>query len=247
MQENDKLVPLLPKSMRGHPLVEQALTHISSGRAHNERLEFLGDAVIGLVVADWLYRNRPDEDEGGLSRLRSALVSRRGLAGAARDAAIGEHLQLSQRAAESGEAGNDRILSSAVEALTGAVFSVEGWDAAVTFTERLLDSGYQGLPECSEDAKDAKTRLQERQQAQGKPRPAYRIAASPGNGQTEFIVVCVADARAGSGSGSTRQMAEQAAASALLDDLESGGHEGHERVRHQRQDLHSSASALGSA
>lgn len=209
---------LLPAAIGGTPIVERAFTHISSGRPHNERLEFLGDAIVGAVIAAWLYRNRQDEAEGGLSRFRASLVSRRGLSLVAREYALGERLHLSLHAKETRADNNDRILSSVVEALTGAVFIECGWEQAVGFVEAFMASRLQALPAHSDAVKDHKTRLQELTQSRHVKAPQYRIAAHPDTeGSNAFKVVCLAGGKAGSGQGSTRKSAELGAAAAVLE------------------------------
>lgn len=231
------LEELLPEALTGHPLLDQALTHVSAGSGHNERLEFLGDAVIGQAVAHWLYSARPDEDEGGLSRLRSTLVSRAGLSRAARDLGLGERLRLSGKAAERGEAANDRILAGTIEALVGAVFLVCGGSAAVTFIERLLGDAFARLPEHSRDARDAKTQLQEHLQARHRPLPSYRVARQPGGARQDYLVICVVGRVVGTGRGATRRAAELAAAADALEQMHNTGSSG----------LHAADAVMGSA
>lgn len=218
----DRLDTLLPDALKGHPLLAQALTHISAGveqGGHNERLEFLGDAVIGLAVARRLYLDRPGENEGGMSRLRAMLVSRAGLAAAAVELGLGERLLLSRKAAERGESGNERILASAVEALAGAAFLACGWEAAMAFIDRVLDRQYSALPDDSREAADPKTRLQELMHARHLPRPEYQVARDPSSSGHGFTVVCVAGKRVGIGDGETRRAAEIAAARDVLEKL----------------------------
>lgn len=212
----------LPPALVGHVLLQEALTHVSVGsRSNNERLEFLGDAVLGMAVADWLYCHRPQENEGGLSRLRASLVSRQALAGVANEVGLAEWLHVSEQSANSTLAVNERLLASAVEAVIGAVYRVEGWDSAVAFVERLLGNRLATLPRDAEAVKDAKTRLQERLQARGLALPAYRVARPPRHNDDQFLVVCVAAGRAACGRGGSRRAAEQASAEALLAQMHS--------------------------
>jgi ribonuclease-3 len=198
-------------------LLAQALTHRSFGSPHNERLEFLGDGVIGCVIAEELYARFPDIPEGELHLLKTGLVRETALAAVARDVKLSEFLNLGAGESSSGGADRSSILADAMEAVYGAVF-LDGGYAAVqgvvrgTFGEMLekLDP---------KPVKDPKTRLQELLQGRGKNLPAYRVVATGGASPKQvFEVECVAaglNLRA-TGSGSSRRLAEQQAAANLL-------------------------------
>ena len=201
-------------------LLTQALTHRSSGTPHNERLEFLGDCVLGCAVAEALFLRFPDLPEGKLTRARSSLVRESSLAGVALDLELSAALRLDDATAVNNGAERPSILADALEALYGAVFLDGGYEAARdtivrTFGARLA----QMDPHAVE--KDAKTRLQEYLQARRKGMPQYRLVASHGPKQRlTFEVECVVgDLKAG-GTGSSRQRAEQQAAAGLLKQLE---------------------------
>lgn len=198
--------------------LQRALTHRSAGSRHNERLEFLGDAVLGFVIAEALHRSLPDADEGHLSRLRAALVRRETLAELARTVGLGERLRLGGGELKSGGFRRASILADTLEALIGAAYLDGGLPAARTVLERLYAERLRDLP--SADAlKDAKTRLQELLQGRGLSLPVYRVESVTGEEhRRRFTVVCeIADAdRASVGSGTSRRRAEQAAAEHML-------------------------------
>lgn len=203
-------------------LLEQALTHRSCGSRNNERLEFLGDAVLNLVVASMLFQQRSTDSEGDLSRLRARLVRERTLAEVARELELGDWLRLGPGELKSGGHLRDSILADTLEAVLGAVYLADGFDAAADLIHRLLGRRLAGLP-TADQLKDAKTRLQEWLQARGHDLPEYRIVEEHGADHARrFIVACRAGepvrefvAEAGS-----RRKAEQAAAAAALRALE---------------------------
>lgn len=206
-------------------LLEQALTHRSASKRNNERLEFLGDAQLGLSVARLLYSRRPDSDEGDLSRSRAALVNRQALAKIGRHIGIDRQLRLGAGELSSGGAQRESALADAVEAVIGAVLLDQGEQAADALVGRLLSESLESLPD-SESLKDAKTRLQEWLQARRIDLPAYSLEATRGSDHNqEFEVSCTVAACEASvtGSGTSRRRAEQAAAKAMLEELESGG------------------------
>ncbi len=210
-------------SQLGHPfadgsLLEQALTHRSAGGAHNERLEFLGDALLGLVIADELYRLRPHADEGELSRMRASLVRRETLAELARDLALGDHLRLGPGELKSGGYRRDSVLANGLEAVIGAAYLDGGFAAGRTLLLRLYAERLANLPADAPD-KDPKTQLQEYLQARGLPLPDYRVINTSGEDHDRtFTVECRVDGLAEplSGNGTSRRKAEQAAAGRSL-------------------------------
>ena len=205
-------------------LRERALSHRSVGAANNERLEFLGDGLVNMLVAEMLYELHPKADEGELTRRRSHLVSEPGLASMARDLELGDQLRLGPGELKSGGHRRDSILADAFEALVAAIYLDGGWQACrdivrALFAERVANAG-------ADVGKDAKTRLQELLQAQGKPLPVYTLLSASGADHAKtFEVECeiaTLQVRA-SGRGGSRRAAEQAAALAALERLESGG------------------------
>jgi ribonuclease III len=203
-------------------LFAAALTHRSAARPHNERLEFLGDAVLNLLVAEHLYHAFPDGDEGDLSRLRARVVSREPLAEVAAGLSLGEVLQLGTGELKSGGFRRQSILADAFEAVCGAVYLDGGLPAARRIVEMLLAPRIAQLPAPS-SLKDAKTRLQEYLQSRGLPLPRYEVERTEGEAHDQtFWVVCEVSGLGmqASGQGSSRRRAEQQAAERVLDQVE---------------------------
>jgi ribonuclease-3 len=207
---------------RDPALLTQALTHRSFGSPHNERLEFLGDGVIGCVVAAELCARFPDMTEGELSRLRASLVREAALATVARALGLSDFLRLGEGEIASGGADRPSILADALEAVYGAVFLDGGYEAARDAVRRNFAAALEAL-DPGQSAKDDKTRLQELLQARRQKLPEYRVIATAGAAHKQiFEVECIAaglDLRA-TGSGSSRRRAEQQAAGHLLKLLE---------------------------
>ena len=203
-------------------LLEQALTHRSRGADNYERLEFLGDGVLGCAVADELYARFPQLPEGKLTRLRASLVREEALVEVARSLGLGEHLRLGEGELAAGPEPRPSILADALEAVLGAVFLDGGYGAA----RKVVLAAFGPLIERLDPerpAKDAKTRLQEALQARHRRLPQYRVVSVQGEAHKQsFEVECrVAelDLRA-TGTGTSRQRAEQQAAKAMLELLE---------------------------
>ncbi len=202
-------------------LLERALSHRSLGAQNNERLEFLGDAILGFEVADCLYHKATDADEGQLSRMRAHLVKRETLAEIARELKLGEILRLGAGELRSGGQSRDSILADAVEALIAAVYLDGGIDEARRLVRRLLGDRL-AEPTAETRQKDAKTRLQEHLQSIGNPLPDYEVVSISGEPHDQtFRVVCVTGLTADTvGEGGSRRKAEQMAAMAMLKRLE---------------------------
>jgi ribonuclease-3 len=197
-------------------LLEQALTHRSSGTQHNERLEFLGDGVLGCAIAEALYARFPALPEGKLTRLRAQLVRKETLS------ELGEALGIARQVKTGGGAPlTPSIIADAVEAVFGAVFIDAGYDGA----RQAIDRAFAGLiagidPEVV--SKDAKTQLQEIMHARRQQLPEYRLAAEKrGATANVFEVTCLLPGlgMSTSGTGASRQQAEQQAALAMLQKL----------------------------
>ena len=202
----------------------QALTHRSAGASHYERLEFLGDAVLSLVIAAELHMRRPRAPEGDLSRLRSSLVRERTLAQIATEWELGAYLNLGAGETRSGGFRRASILADAVEALIGAVYLDAGFEPARDFVLRLYAERLQDLPN-ADSLKDPKTRLQEWLQARNRPLPHYEVLQVTGEAHNQkFTARCtLADTELSSeGEGAGRRRAEQAAAQKMLDQLNDG-------------------------
>jgi ribonuclease-3 len=205
---------------RDPALAELALTHRSMGRPNNERLEFLGDALLGAIVAEMLYEAHPRASEGELSRLRAQLVNGQALAVIARELELGDGLKLGPGELKSGGYRRDSILADAFEALVASVYLDGGFEACRHTVRGLFAQRVADLPRSS---KDAKTRLQEWLQARGLPLPVYELTGSHGEDHAKvFEVACSiaepAPLRADA-SGPSRRAAEQDAAEIVLGQL----------------------------
>ncbi len=203
-------------------LLQQALTHRSAGSVNNERLEFLGDAVLNLVVAEDLFERFTTADEGRLSRLRASLVRGETLAAAARRIDLGAGLRLGPGELKSGGFRRDSILAGALEAVIGAVYLDGGLEAARALVHRLLAPELRHASPAS-ILKDAKTRLQEYLQGRRLPLPSYSVIAVEGRDHDQvFEVACEVSglASAVTGRGSSRRRAEQQAAERALQRLQ---------------------------
>ncbi len=214
----DPLDPKLGYRFAQPLLLRQALTHRSFGTPHNERLEFVGDAVLNCVVARALYERFPDTAEGDLSRTRASLVNKDALARVARGLALGSAVRLGEGELRSGGADRPSILADALEAVFGAVFVDGGFDAArqvidAAFGDVLRDADPTAL------SKDPKTRLQELLQARRIAVPAYAVVATRGEAHAQmFEVECRVPTLdvVTRGAGPSRRIAEQAAAELAL-------------------------------
>ena len=205
-------------------LLHRAITHRSFGADHNERLEFLGDAVLNLAVSSLLYERFGGSDEGDLTRVRAHLVREDSLHRAALSLGLPDVLRLSDGEARGGGAQRPSILADAVEALIGAVFLDRGFDPALGLVRRLFGDLIAGT-EAESWHKDAKTELQEWLQARRMPVPSYRILATRGQAHAQtFEVECASPALglAEQGEGRSRRSAEQEAARRLLARLKTG-------------------------
>ncbi len=200
----------------GEPgLLLLALTHPSAanGGKDNQRLEFLGDAVLELTVSDALYRDHPELQEGGLTRTRAALVREESLAHAAETIGLGVFLRLDAGEARGGGREKPSVLADAVEAILGAVYLDGGFDAAKKVCAKLLNNFA-----ASEPPPDYKSALQEREQAEGRAIPEYRTIEEEGPAHARVFTVRVTleGGRQGTGKGQTKKQAEQEAARGLL-------------------------------
>lgn len=204
-----------------HALLEQALTHRSIGRSNNERLEFLGDSILGFVVADEIYSRFPDVDEGIMSRLRAHLVNRDSLANIAKKLKLSDELVLGQGEMKSGGKHRASILSDAVEALIGAMYKDKGLEEAKCWVLRIFKERFDSLT-LDTATKDPKTQLQEYLQARGVAVPNYNVTSTTGlDHNQQFTVECQVD---GVGepvhaTASSRKKAEQKAALKILENL----------------------------
>ena len=202
-------------------LLVRALTHRSFGTDHNERLEFLGDAVLGLAISGLLFERFAGSDEGDLTRVRAHLVREDSLHRVALQLGLPDVLSLGEGEARGGGAQRPSILADALEALLGATFLDGGFDAARALVEGLFGEVIQNTDVASW-TKDAKTELQEWLQARRLPVPSYSIRATRGQAHAQtFEVECAVPALnlTESGEGRSRRVAEQDAARRMLDML----------------------------
>ena len=199
-------------------LFQRALTHSSHGAADYERLEFLGDRVLGLVASTWLYRLFPDEPEGKLSRRYNALVSRETCAEVGRAIGVAAHLRLGKQARDDGAINSGNVLGDAVEALIGALYLEAGLEAAEAFIHRAWAEFVENQGQAPKHPKSA---LQEWAAAHGLRTPVYSLAGRSGpHHAPRFTVSVEIPGRASAeAEGASKQEAETAAAKALLEKL----------------------------
>ena len=204
-------------------LLEQALTHRSANRRHNnERLEFLGDAQLGQIVSGWLFAQFPEASEGQLTRMRATLVKGATLAEVARELSLGECLHLGGGELKSGGARRDSILADALEAIIGAILLDGGEQRCREVVLQWLNSRLREVSP-GRAGKDPKTMLQEWLQARRHDLPEYEVLKVEGQApQQEFVVRCRVEdlGQAFSGTGASRRKAEQRAARAAMKWLE---------------------------
>ncbi|HKJ10220.1 MAG TPA: ribonuclease III [Gammaproteobacteria bacterium] len=212
------LSKVLDHDFRNPELLDFALTHRSAGSRNNERLEFLGDAILSLVIAEALYRQLPSATEGELSRLRATLVRQETLAEIARGLELGEYLTLGSGELKSGGFRRDSILSDALEAIFGALYMDGGFEAARQCIARLFAERLDSLPSAAA-LKDPKTRLQEYLQSRRVALPEYEVLEARGQAHDQtFRVQCriPGTEHSSHGQGGSRRKAEQDAAQRML-------------------------------
>ena len=221
----DKALSWLAKTLdyefRDQQLFFQALTHRSASGLSNERLEFLGDAVLNFVIAEHVYDAVPHADEGDLSRLRASLVKDTTLAQLASGLGLGEHLILGSGERKSGGQRRESILADALEAVFGAVFLDAGYAASQKIIAHAFGDRLRNLPDPSE-LRDPKSRLQEWLQARQMTLPEYDLVNVTGEAhRQQFEIRCtVAGSKsAATGNGASRRSAEQQSAERMLSSL----------------------------
>jgi len=226
----DLLETILAFTFQNRNLLERAMTHRSwaheqvapgaeelARRLHNEALEFLGDSVLGLIVADYLCRAYPECTEGELSRMKHSLVSAPTLAKASLRLNLGDFLRFGRGEEKSGGRSKDALLADALEALTGAIFIDGGLEAATRFVENALGDDLQRANPMSAAEADYKTMLQERLQAERRPAPKYSVVETLGPPHRRIFHVEVTwDGRTVRGQGRSIKAAEVAAAREAL-------------------------------
>lgn len=214
METSEQLQRRLQLQFSDPELLRMALTHRSKSKGNYERLEFLGDSVLGLIAAEYLFKRFPDTTEGKLTRMRSTVVRRETLADVARTVGLADALILGEGELKSGGFDRDSILADSLEALIGAVYLDTGIAGARDFVLAQFASHLAGLSPATVH-KDAKSRLQEFLQSQGRDVPDYRIIRVSGKAHRQvFEVACNIEGESEpfSASGTSRRSAEQAAA-----------------------------------
>jgi ribonuclease-3 len=227
MHPADALIERLGLPIRDRELFAQALVHSSwlhehpdAARGHNERLEFLGDAVVSLAVSEFLYRRHPADDEGVLSARRASIVSTPGLARLASRLDLGAFLLLGEGEAQRGGRVRPSLLASAFEALVGAIYLDLGWEPARDWIQQWA-AGELSADLAITTLKSPKSRLQEHTQRVSGDRPVYHIVEAVGpDHEKQFRIEVAVDGRVlGVGEGPSRRVAETSAAAQALDVL----------------------------
>lgn len=230
MPDLNKVQERLNIRFRDSSLLQRALTHRSYLNEHpehtledNERLEFLGDAVLDFVTGAWLYHRFPEMDEGRLTRLRAGLVRTETLAAFAQSLRLGDALLLGRGEDESGGRQRLKNLCGSFEALVGALYLDQGMDAVRAFVEPLLEPALKDILDRAAD-KDAKSLLQEWSQAALGETPIYRTIAShgPDHAKEFTVAVMIGQTECGRGVGHSKQAAAQIAAQQALSAIEAG-------------------------
>ena len=185
-----QLNKLLGSDFLDTPYFKRAMTHRSASGKHNERMEFLGDSILGLVISDALYHRLPEASEGYLSRLRASLVNESVLAELSTELRLGDLLNLGTGEIKSGGVNRKSILADAMEALIASVYLDQGLETANTFVLKLYESRLEILPK-EEELKDPKSRLQECLQSKGHDLPEYSLVAATGDAHRQtFTAQC---------------------------------------------------------
>lgn len=216
-----KLLGNIGYEFKDASLLKQALTHRSASKKHNERLEFLGDAVLGLVVAQRVYDKFPNLPEGKLTRMRSNLVKGETLAKIARELDLGVLIKLGPGEMKSGGRRRDSILADSVEAILGAIYIDSGLDAAASTIDKLYEKRIETL-DPDVQIKDNKTLLQEYLQGRQYELPEYNVTDIKGKDHAQTFTVTCQVAALGMqqvGIGKSRRIAEQEAAKLILEKL----------------------------
>lgn len=195
-------------------LYERALTHGSQGADNYERLEFLGDRVLGLTIAEWLYERFPREPEGQLSKRLNALVSRHSCAAIGREIGVVPHIRLGKQALSDGAANSDNVIGDVIEALIGARYLDAGAGAARAF----IRGAWASRIDLAKAPQHPKAALQEWAAAKGRRVPEYEVIdrTGPGHAQRFTVRVSIGSLGDATGVGNSKQEAETAAAAALL-------------------------------
>ncbi|MFM2479495.1 ribonuclease III [Celerinatantimonas sp. MCCC 1A17872] len=222
VDDTGRLQRSLGYTFKNKQLLDQALTHRSASSVHNERLEFLGDAILSWVIADALYLQFPKSPEGDLSRMRATLVKGKTLAEFGREFQLGDYLRLGPGELKSGGYRRESILADAIEALIGAIYLDSGTDVIQPLLLKWYESRLSTIKP-GNDQKDPKTRLQEYLQGQKKSLPEYEVVEVSGEAHNQqFTVSCTTELTEAAieGKGTSRRKAEQDAARRILKEFD---------------------------
>ncbi|UFU01973.1 ribonuclease III [Ruania suaedae] len=204
-------------------LTHRSFAHEAGGIPTNERLEFLGDSVLGVVVTEHLYRTHPDRAEGDLAKMRAATVSQRALSAVAREIGLGQYLLLGRGEQGTGGHDKDSILCDTLEAVIGAVYLCHGLEPTRAFVQRLVGARLTDAAGLGAGL-DWKTSVQELAAERGLGAPVYRIEATGPDHQRHFVATLALDRQDwGEGEGSSKKIAEQRAAENAYRALEAAG------------------------
>ena len=212
----------LPQEVTSSKLFQSALTHRSAGKDNNERLEFLGDAILGVVIANILYKRYPASSEGDLSRLRAHLVCKKALAKLAKNVQLSDVLKLGAGERKTGGHYRSSILADSLEAIFGALYLLKGFEFTAQFIASLYEKPLAMLPE-ADQLKDPKTRLQEYLQSRQISVPKYMLIDEQGEGNNKsFKVECSVETLGliSQGEEKSKKKAEQLAARHMLNRLQ---------------------------
>jgi len=221
MSDYTVLSKRLSHQFKDPELLATALTHRSANKQHYERMEFLGDAILNLIITDDLYHRFPNATEGKLSRLRASMVKGETLAQLAKHIELGDFLHLGSGELKSGGFRRDSILADVFESIIGAIYLDAGYVPAKQFVLATFKERLEKI-DINVDLKDPKTRLQELLQAKGCDLPVYEILSTTGQAHNQMFKVSCQVALSDSpaeGSGNSRRKAEQEAAKQMLEKL----------------------------
>jgi len=213
-----EILGLIDEATQSSAVFQEALTHRSVSLKNYERLEFLGDSVLSLVIADYLFNHNPFVNEGDLSKLRAHLVRKESLASVAREFGVGEIVKLGQGEIRSGGHRRETILADTLEAILGAIYLIKGLEFTKELILRLFEKRLLNLPTL-ENLRDAKSRLQEYLQARNLPLPEYRLVETSGEPHKQhFQMECLIESYniRVVGEGNSKRKAEQESARKAL-------------------------------
>ncbi|GBU09624.1 ribonuclease 3 [Gammaproteobacteria bacterium] len=216
---------ILGYTFKNPSLLAQSLVHRSFSRSHNERFEFLGDGLLNFIIAEYLYLNLPELEEGTLSNLRAHFVCEEMLHEIALELNLGEHLILGLGERKTGGAARASLLADALEAICAAIYQDAGFEGAKLvilsiFKDRLNSAQDVELREDQHNFKDAKSRLQEHLQSRKKPLPLYELLSIDGKDHEQYFkIACIVGKQQTTAIGTSRKRAEREAATLMLEKI----------------------------